>query len=123
MRKTITVGTIELEVEANMASAELYRKMTQRDWDMDLVSISKMNSENREEMALKIIDLTKHMAFVMATQAKFYEEPRKQIAMMNEEDYIIWLSQFGPRDFNQDVYLDILKLWRDQNTTTSEAKN
>lgn len=106
----IKIGQHDVEMAANAASPYYYRKVFQEDF-LALI-------QEKEPQA----DLMQKMAFIMTMQAKHGDDVAA-LNKLNEENYMVWLSDFEPLDVLMATE-SISKIYfqQDKVTTTSKKK-
>lgn len=103
MRRTITIGTHDVEMVANAASPIFFKRAFREDFHALRQKLSAGNTESPEVLA-QITELFTRMGYIMAKQA----EAPNGIPEASEDDFIFWLMQFAPTDMdaaNQDIVL------------------
>lgn len=119
LKKTIEISGKEITFKASAAVPRIYRMKFGRDLFVDLQKIAKTTeekgkSEEREESEIDIQDLSmfEQIAYTMAQHADPKNVP---------EDILDWLEQFETFSIYQ-ILPEILKLWKLNQQTKSEAK-
>lgn len=117
MRANVTVGSVELDLLSNGATAIIYKNA----FHIDLLkALATMKEEDAgSDHTFEIIT---RLAYVMNMQAT---KPFKELMnSLTDEAFIEWLWQFETDDFqNAEVILNIMSLWNRNIKGTSTAKN
>lgn len=117
MRKTITIGTREVDLASNAATAILYKQTFHEDL-LKVVS----NLSTAAEDVLVAVEAVQRLAFVMNKQAT--EPFSNLIGKLTEEQFILWLTGFEESDFQTpDVLAGVLAIWNKNFQSASDAKN
>lgn len=89
MVKVITIGTKEVQVEANASTPIRYRNIFKKDL---LTQISEGTSKDGVDMKVAS-EVSPELAFIMAKSAE-----KADMTKLTEESWLKWLEQFGPMD-------------------------
>ena len=108
MRRTITIGSEQVEMAANAASPFVYHKI----FGKDFLKITQKDPDNTEVYG--------EMAFVMTKQAEIGELEMMKGAV-TETDFITWLTKFDPMDMI-DAMPQVVSLYVDQRKGTAVPK-
>lgn len=101
MKRTITIGSHEVEMVANAASPIFFKRAFREDFNLIRQKLSTGDTET-PEAAVGISELFTKMGYIMAMQAT------ADFPDVNEDGYIRWLMDFMPNDIseaNQDIVL------------------
>ena len=120
MKRTIKVGENDIELEANLGTADLFEILTGENLFEKLAEYRNIKGTDPKSYAL--IAIYKKMMFVMNAQATTKEIPEVR-GKMNIDNYLLWTSQFELTDINADVIAEVVKLWNDNRKTHSQPKN
>lgn len=123
MKKTIKIGTKDVEFEANLGTSALYEILTGKNLFEELTeNKARPNDPDKDKRPARVMELYKKLAFVMHIQA-ISPDIRAMNAKMNMDEFITWLFEFEIQDFNNDFINAITNLWAGSNNSTVEAKN
>lgn len=103
MKRTITIGSHDVEMVANAASPIFFKRAFKQDFHAVRQRLSSGDADDPETLA-EITELFTKMGYIMAKQA----EAENGIPDASEEDFVYWLMQFAPTDMdaaNQDIVL------------------
>lgn len=112
MRKTIMLGSNEVEMVANAASPLLFREVFKKDF---LTAYHEMNKEETGEA----LELMQMMAFIMKCQAGM---PREKLHSITRDMYDTWVEdELGPMDIAY-AFESIIELYFGQTIATAIPK-
>lgn len=95
MKRTITIGTHEVEMVANAASPIFFKRAFKEDFNLIRQRLTDEKTRGDEaETAVGISELFKKMGYIMAKQAE------ANFPDVSEDDWIQWLMQFAPVDMD-----------------------
>ena len=138
MKKILTTKSgKQLELVANLGTDQFYKMFTGHEIEADAIELSEMrknaNSLSGDEktkalrqIASTTLSLSKNLAFIMSTQAKFFGSEtyvRQTMGELTEEKLTEFLCGFERTDFDLNLYKEIFALWNGQSQTDSEIKN
>ena len=115
MRKTITIGTKNIELVANAASPYLYKQVFHEDYLLQSRKLAE--EEDSAVVDSTAADMFVKLGYIMANQAS-----AKDMTRLNYDGFLNWLSQFEPNDVLEAVN-EIADVWRGQEAATSVPKN
>ena len=117
MRKTINIGTQEIELLGNAATAILYKQAFHDDL---LKSITTLSQDNAG--ALDMVEKVERMTYIMSQQAT--KGIKELSGKLTEDSFVEWLSEFDEDDFQDaDTLVNILGVWDKNIKGTSITKN
>lgn len=153
MRRQITIGNKNIDIECNSGTAlffqeftglniyELITKPLAKIKNIDSLKGLKDNPDKLEilndpetlskiETSSKLmneaIEYAQKLTYIMSLQAthnKTLDGISEIRKELNQDDYLAWLMQFDAKDFSFKTYLEITAFWRRQTEGTSEPKN
>lgn len=152
MRKTITIGGKEVELECNLGTATFYQELTGKNLFEMIPEIGRKMSEAalalreakeahpEDDTDPEVVRLTgeigkvahqataeaEALAFIMETQAKFgksREDIAKIRALLTKDDLLAWKMDLGPTAITYSTYTELAKFWGAQTKSTTEPKN
>lgn len=118
MRKTITIGTREVDLASNAATAILYKQTFHEDLLKTVTNLSTASSD-----MLDAVEKIQRLAFIMSKQAE--GKPFSALSKeLTEDSFIEWLCGFEESDFQApETLLGIIGVWNKNFESASEAKN
>ncbi len=118
MRDVLMIGSKDVAMVANAATAHLYKQTFHEDL---LTTVSKFSTEDSDGI-LAAVEKIQRLAFIMAQQAeKGFSD---LYGKLTEKDFMAWLCQFEESDFQTpEVLLGVLGVWNKNLKSKSVAKN
>lgn len=117
MRKTLTIGSKEVDLLSNAATAILYKQT----FHEDLLKVVTGLSAAAEDV-LVAVEAVQRLTFIMNMQAT--EPFSNLVGKLAEEKFVYWLMQFEESDFQTpEVLAGVLAVWNKNFQSASEAKN
>lgn len=138
MKKIITTKSgKQLELVANFGTDQFYKIFTGNEIECDAITLKEMKEGLKvskeddktillQKISVLTLKMSKTLAFVMATQAKYFPQDgyvRKTMDDLTEEKFTEFLCQYERSDFDAEFYKEIFALWNGQSESTSEIKN
>lgn len=110
MEKTIKIGSLEVPMKATANTPKQYRATFNRDLLVEMTKFYNALGKSGEVGKNADISVIENLGYIMARQA----DP----SIGSQEE---WLDNFGVFDI-YNAMSEIVQLWGDSTTTTSEAK-
>lgn len=123
MYKAIDIGGKRVELQSNAATPRLYQKIFNKDL---MLEFSKLDTdsmlEGSDASGLATLGLIKSLCFTLNMQAT--RPFRDCYGMLDEVDYVEWLTKFEDEDFyDPDTLIQIIAVWQKSISGSAISKN
>lgn len=119
MKKTIKIGTKEVELVSTALTSLAFKKIFDEDI-LQTIGLLRQGTKDSSEAATAVNDISR-LAFIMNKQSTCSV---KELFDLGEFDYYEWLNEFERSDFyDSNTIAEVISAWSGNLATSVEAKN